>query len=217
MKIRTRHKLLKAIMVLAVLTFLVSLYDMFYNDASWEAILLITYVVLAFLALLLYIGFKPSLEKDEPIVTEELRAEPAGVDPLPAPLPVDEPLVAEEIVEIPRRHTTAGPLEGPHTFKCPFCSNTFALEASHIQRKADFRMNCPFCGNDVKIPQTPHLTRARGVDVRHARTSEKALYTCSSCGEVLRVTAPGSLLERFLNIRACPNCNSRQMVPATPA
>lgn len=218
MKIRTRYTLFKAIIVVAILVFLATLYDMFQNASEWIAIMFLLYAVLAVFALLLYIGWKPNLDEEEAVVSEVIRAEPeppAAVAVAPPP-GHEEPLWADEIVEVPRRRTPWANLQGPHHFKCPLCANVFALEASHIQRKSDFRLNCPYCGNDVKIPHLPHMTRAKRADVAHARADEKGMYTCTSCGEIVRVTAPGSALERLLNIKACPNCSSRQMTPATP-
>lgn len=213
MRIRTRHKLFKIIIAVAIIVFLVSLYDMFLNEAEWQIYILLTYLVLAFFALVLYIGHKPDLNVEEPIITEQIAAR--GIDEAPPPVPqVEEEAI--EVTEVPKpRAYAAGPVQGPHAFRCPFCSQVFGLEATHLRRSNDFRIACPYCANNIRIPRAPKVAAGDVGVVRHARESEQVLFTCTTCGEVLRFTAPRSRLERALHVNTCPNCRSPTVLLAT--
>ena len=208
MKIRTRHKLFKAIIAVAVVVFLFSLFDMFARDAEFQNYVLLAYIVLAILALILYIGHKPDLTEEEPIVAEELDATPAGMEPSLA-LPIAEEEAAIEVTELTKpRAYASGPIQGPHAFRCPFCSQVFGLEATHLRRQNDFRIDCPYCANNIRIPRAPKIAPGNLKGVNRAKEDDRVLFTCTNCGEVLRFTAPESRLERSLNVRSCPNCRS---------
>lgn len=222
MRIRTRYKLFKIVILLAVVVFVVSLYDMFIapseQKTDLQAYVLIAYAVLILVGLVLYIGRKPKLTQDEPIIAEELAAVPEGVEPEPLPT-LEEQEEAVEIVEVPkpRQTVSSAGLGGPSTFRCPFCSNLFALEATHVHRDADVRMTCPYCTNRIRIPRRPKVARGKTKGLRHVAPSDQVLYACNNCGEVLRFSAPGSQMERALLVQTCPNCKSRQMTLATAA
>jgi uncharacterized Zn-finger protein len=212
-RIRTRYKLFRAIIVVAIIVFLVSLYDMFGRDAEWQRYILLAYLVLAVLALILYIGHKPVLT-EEPIVSEELVATPEGGEPqVPLPVPEEEAVVEVSEVAKPRAYA-AGPVQGPHAFRCPYCSQVFGLEATHLRRSNDFRMDCPYCANNIRIPRAPKVAPGDLKRVKRAKHADRVLFTCGSCGEVLRFTAPQSRLERALSVRSCPNCRSPSVVLA---
>lgn len=229
-RIRTRYKLFKAIIAVAVIVFLATLYDMFFNDSAWRDGLLIGYVALGVVALLLYIGHKPDL--DEPVavalpaVEPEPEPVPAIVEPPPPvePPPIETPIFAEPepvamIEEVPRSQRVVGAVDvqGPHNFRCPFCVSTFALEATHINRRSDFRMDCPYCGRSIRIPRDPRIAKGEPVHVEEAAPQDRGLYTCSTCGEVLRFTAPHKPDDRRYGVRTCPNCESPQVQAAIPS
>jgi transcription elongation factor Elf1 len=213
-RIRTRHKLFRAIIGVAVLVFLASLFDMFLNDAAWMTYVLATYLVLAVLALVLYLGHKPVLPDEEPV--------PEGaVEPMPVPDPLAAEAAAQEeavveIEEVPKRRPIGGVhVEGPHYFRCPFCSHAFALEATHLRRTHDFRMNCPYCANSIRVPRKPKVAPGNVRPLHHAAPGERVLFACTNCGEVLRFTAPQSRLERALSVTTCPQCRSPTLALAT--
>jgi len=133
-----------------------------------------------------------------------------------APEPV--PMLAEEAVELEevpkRRPLVAADVQGPQAFRCPFCSQVFGLEATHLDRSNDFRMNCPYCANNIRVPRAPKVAAGDLQGVKDARLEDRVLYACSNCGEVLRFTAPGSRLERALSVSTCPNCRSPSLVLA---
>lgn len=208
MRIRTRYKLFKAIMVAAVLVFALTLYDMFANEAGWQAPLLIAYVLLIALGLLLYVGYKPTLVEPGPL------GEPVA-EPVTGAVAEEEAVV--ELAEVPKRRAVGVRVEGPHAFRCPFCSQVFALEATHLDRTSDFRMNCPYCANNIRVPRRPKVAPGDLRPLAHAPTSERVLFTCNNCGEVLRFTAPDSRLERALTVSTCPNCRSPSVALAAPA
>lgn len=212
MRIRTRYTLFKGLMALGVLVFAASLYDMFANEADWQFYILAAYALLIVLALVLYIGHKPKIEED--ILTEQLPAD------APQALPVEEEIAAAEIVEIPkqRAYVPASSMGPGHHFRCPFCSNLFELAATHARRTKDFRMNCPYCANSIRVPARPKVAPGDLAAFRSAAPDERVHYACRNCGEVLQFTAPGSRLERALRVATCPQCSSRQVtVAAAPA
>lgn len=198
MRIRTRYTLFKGIIALAVVTFLVSLYDIFARDSEWFFIVMAVYAVLALFALVLYIGHKPRLE-----------GEPTPVEPVPV-VP-DQDVVAE--VE-PARPLA---VEGPHHFRCPFCSNIFALELTHLQKKYELRMDCPFCANTIRIPARPKLAPGLPIQMDAVSPPEQAVFVCFNCGEMLRYSAPGQRAEDHARVRSCPHCGSDQVGPAVGA
>lgn len=219
MRIRTRHKLFKLLMLLAVLNFAFSLYDNYQLEQEFQVPVLLAYGVLAVLALLLYLGYKPDLSPEEPVITEEVVARPAEEEPAPELLEPETAYEAVEVEEVPKPKpaTASGDLRGRHAFRCPFCSNTFALESTHAGRAKDFRMSCPFCANNIRIPHRPKVTKGDMRALSSAPPSERVLYACRNCGEVLRFTAPGSRLRQAFSIVTCPHCESRHLVPAAPS
>lgn len=220
MRIRTRYKFFKLFALLAIVVFGLSLYDVFMNDADWLIYILIAYGALLLFDLLFYLGRKPILEEGEPIVAEEIQATPEPVEgeeaPAPPP-PAGEPVEAVEVVEVPKRRSVAVShnVRGPHHFKCPYCTNLFALELTHLNQRADFRMTCPYCGNSIRIPRRPRVAPGDLGSLRSAAPRDRVLYTCSNCGEVIRFTAPQSRLNELLNVSTCPHCRSGRVSSAT--
>lgn len=214
MRIRTRYTLFKAIGGLGVLVFLLSLYDMFANDAALQAIVLLSYAVLLLSALVLYVGYKPNLDTDEPLVSETIESQPDGQpDAGPDVVVTESAAEATEVVEVPKTTRVAlrAPLRGTHHFRCPFCSNVFAFEASHLERGADFRMGCPYCVNRIRIPKTPKVGRANLKAFRTAAQSDQVSFACSSCDETVRITAPFAAQDRRAALPACPRCGRATM------
>lgn len=197
MKIRTRYTLFKILLGLAVFTFLVSLWDIFGNQSDLFEEIMIGYVVLAVLALVLYIGHKPDLD-EEPVV-------------LAAPEPVPEQDVVGEV------GAPALDVKGPHHFRCPFCSNIFALELTHLQKRHETRMDCPFCANTIRIPARPKLSPGEPVAMGSVSAMEQAVFVCANCGEVLRYSAPGQRAEDRARVHTCPHCGSDRVDPAVGA
>jgi Zn finger protein HypA/HybF involved in hydrogenase expression len=196
LRIRTRYKLFRIILVLSIITFILSLYDIFANASAWFIPVMIVYIVLAIFALILYIGHKPQLD-------EEILAAP---EPMP---PQD---VAAEVAR-------GVNVQGPHHFRCPFCANIFALELTHLRKEHELRMDCPFCSNTIRIPRRPKLAAGQPVRLDLATPDEQALFTCENCGEVLRYTAPGQHPTDHVRVHTCPHCGSERVDPArgTPA
>jgi len=199
LKIRTRYKLFKVIIALAVVTFLVSLWDIFGNKSDLFEEIMIAYIVLAVLALILYIGHKPDLDEEEPIVVAT-----------PEPMP-DQDVVAE-VTPAP-----ALDIQGPHHFRCPFCSNIFALELTHLQKRHETRMDCPFCANTIRIPSRPKLAPGEPVAMESISSAEQAVFVCGNCGEVIRYSAPGQRPEDRARVHSCPHCGSDRVNPAVGA
>lgn len=224
MRIRTRHKLLKLLAGLAIVVFLASLWDMFLNDGELIIAVLGAYAVLLFLALLLYVGHKPTLDPREPIVAEELDARPVPVagEPEEPAWPTEgedeEPEDVTQIEEVPKPRAHVGTLDVGSTnhFKCPFCSNVFGVAASH-RRRNDFRVNCPFCANSVRVPKRPKVTQGDLSEFSHASPSERRVFACAECGEQIQFTAPHGKPARSLHVMQCPNCKSRRVLPAETA
>src|SRR5688572_22246807 len=156
------------------------------------------YIVLAVAALILYLGHKPDLD-EEPVVLAE-------------PEPVPEQDVVAEVAP-------AAPLavQGPHNFRCPFCSNVFALELTHLQKRHETRMDCPFCANTIRIPSRPKLSPGDPVAMASISAAEQAVFVCSNCGEVLRYSAPGQRAESRARVHTCPHCGSDRVDPAVGA
>lgn len=207
MRIRTRYKLFQAVGVLAVLAFFFSLFDIFGNQSDLFIPVMIGFLVLLAVDAVLYVGRKPLLD-EEGIETEIISATPEGNEPVP-----DDAL---EVVEVARSRPRLSNVQvaGPHHFRCPFCSNLFSVELTHLRGRSDFRMNCPYCSNTIRVPREPKVT-AQSIDALvHAAPSDRAVFTCTHCGEVLRFTAPGSRIERFLHVQLCPNCRRSAVVPA---
>ena len=198
MKIRTRYTLFKVIIALAIVTFLVSLWDIFGNESQLFEEIMLAYIVLAVLALILYLGHKPDLD-EEPVVVAT-----------PEPVP-DQDVVAE--VTPPR----ALDVQGPHNFRCPFCSNIFALELTHLQKQHETRMDCPFCANTIRIPARPKLAPGEPISMASISAAEQAVFVCSNCGEVMRYSAPGQRPEDRIRVHTCPHCGSDRVSPAAGA
>ena len=206
MRIRTRYKLFKIIAALAVVVFVASLYDMFQNASEWFVPIMVAYVVLALGALLLYIGYKPDLDEEE--------GEPVLSGPVVVAAP--EPIAAQDVVEeVPRPRNVN--VAGAHHFRCPFCSNVFALELTHLRKEHELRMDCPFCANTIRIPRNPKLSPGQAVDLTAIGPSEQALFVCEACGEFLRYTAPGQRAEDRARVHTCPHCGSERVDPAVGA
>jgi Zn finger protein HypA/HybF involved in hydrogenase expression len=195
-KIRTRYKLFKAIIVLAVVVFLVSLWDIFGNDSDLFEEIMLAYIVLGVLALILYIGHKPDLD-EEPVV-------------LATPEPMPEQDVVAEV-------TPGLEVQGPHHFRCPFCSNVFALELTHLQKRHETRMDCPFCANTIRIPSRPKLAPGEPVAMDSISAAEQAVFVCSNCGEIIRYSAPGQRAEERARVHTCPHCGSDRVSSAAGA
>lgn len=210
MRIRTRYTLFKAVAAVAILTFLFSLWDIFANHSNLFIPVVAAYLGLFVLAVLLYAGHKPVLD-EEGLETELVRAAPEGA---PAEAASIE---AIEVVEVPKSRPRLPSINvaGPHHFKCPFCSHLFSLELTHLRERHDFRINCPFCANNIRIPRQPRVTAQPLDELRAAAPSDRALFTCTHCGEVLRITAPGSQWDRLLHVQVCPRCQRTGVVPAT--
>ncbi|HLE48122.1 MAG TPA: hypothetical protein VI818_07485 [Candidatus Thermoplasmatota archaeon] len=202
MRIRTRYTLFKVIAALAVLVFVASLYDMFQNASEWFIPIMVAYVVLALFALLLYLGYKPDLEEE------------AAQAMVAAPEPISPQDVVEEVAPPP---TLDVKVSGAHHFRCPFCSNTFALELTHLRKVHELRMDCPFCSNTIRIPRNPKLSPGLPVDLSSPAPAEQALFVCENCGEFLRYTAPGQRAEDRARVHTCPHCGSEQVDPAVGA
>lgn len=199
MKIRTRYTLFKIIIALAVVIFLVSLWDIFVNESDLFEEIMLGYIVLAVAALILYLGHKPDLDEEEPIVLAE-----------PEPMPAQD-VVAEIAPPQPLD------VKGPHNFRCPFCSNVFALELTHLQKRHETRMDCPFCANTIRIPSRPKLAAGNPVEMNSVSAAEQAVFVCGNCGEVLRYSAPGQRPEDRLRVHTCPHCGSDRVDPAAGA
>ena len=200
MRIRTRYKWFKILIALAIVTFIISLYDMFANQSDWFVYVMIVYLVLAIIALILYIGHKPTLE-DEPT--------PVLAEPEPTPVPQD---VVEEVTPPMELQ-----VQGPHHFRCPFCANIFALELTHLQKQHELRMDCPFCANTIRIPRRPKLAAGQPVEMSGIGPREQAIFACENCGEALRYSAPGQRAEERARVYTCPHCGSTRVGPAVGA
>lgn len=214
MRIRTRYKWFRILILAAILAFLFSLYDIFANDSHLFIPVMGAYLVLFVAGLLLYLGHKPILD-EEGLQTEVVTARPEGE---PAPTPPEEEEEAVEVVEVPKPARPRVPhlnVAGPHFFKCPFCSNLFAFEMTHLGGRKAFRMNCPYCANSIRIPRQPKVATQKVEGLWHPTPEAQALMTCTRCGEVLRITAPGSQWERLLHVQACPHCARTGVVPAS--
>jgi Zn finger protein HypA/HybF involved in hydrogenase expression len=197
LRIRTRYLLFKIILGVAIAVFVLSLVDIFGNKSGLFIPVMITYVVLAVLALILYIGHKPDLEAETVLA---------------APEPVPDQTVVEEVTPRPALN-----VQGPHNFRCPFCANVFALELTHLRKEHDIRMDCPFCANTIRIPRRPRLSPGQAVRTDLATPEEQALFVCENCGEVLRYTAPGQQAVQNARVHTCPHCGSERVDPATGA
>lgn len=211
MRIRTRHRLFKVLVALAVIVFAGTLYDMFVNDSGWQIYFLLGYGVLLLAALLLYVGRKPVLPDD--LVSEVATAAPEPV--APAGQPTEE--AAEVRPDPPRRALGHAAMGGPHHFACPFCSHRFGLQATHVRRLADFRLDCPYCGNSIRIPRRPRVTSAPLDDLEAAAPPDRVHFACERCGEVLRLTAPGARSDRPPTVSNCPHCQNATVVLAAAA
>lgn len=211
MRIRTRYRVFRLVILVALLAFAFSLWDLLANDSGFFIPVMIAYAALFLLGLLLYLGHKPVLD-DTVMAAEFIEATPEGKPAEPTP----EPEEVIEVVELAktRPHIASVNVSGPHHFKCPFCSHLFSMELTHLRGRKDFWMNCPYCANNIRIPRQPRLATGKLDAVSNAAPGEKALFTCTRCGEVLRFTAPGGRLDRFLHVQACPNCKHSPVVPA---
>lgn len=198
MKIRTRYTLFKIIIALAIVTFLVSLWDIFGNASDLFEEIMLAYIILAVAALILYLGHKPDLD-EEPVVVAE-----------PEPMPPQD-VVAEVAPPQPLD------VKGPHNFRCPFCSNVFALELTHLQKRHETRMDCPFCANTIRIPSRPKLAPGNPIEMGAISAAEQAVFVCANCGEVLRYSAPGQRAEDRVRVHTCPHCGSDRVDPAVGA
>lgn len=195
MRIRTRYKLFRIIIIVGIVVFLVSLYDIFANESQWFIYVMIGYAALAILALILYLGYKPKLD-EEPVAAE------------PAP-PVEGDVVTEVPPPEPRRLN----VQGPHHFRCPFCANVFALELTHLRKEHELRMDCPFCANTIRIPRRPKLSPGAPVRMDRITPDEQALFVCENCGEELRYSTPGQRAEARARVHTCPHCGSGRVDP----
>lgn len=195
MRIRTRYKLFRIIIGVGILVFVASLYDIFANKSEWFVYVMIGYAVLAVLALILYLGYKPDLT-EAPVVVE------------PEPLPPQD-VVTEVPPPEPRRLN----VQGPHHFRCPFCANVFALELTHLRKEHELRMDCPFCANTIRVPRTPKLSPGLPVRMDRITPPEQALFICENCGEELRYSAPGQRAEARARVHTCPHCGSARVDP----
>jgi DNA-directed RNA polymerase subunit RPC12/RpoP len=228
MRIRTRHKLFKLLILLAVVNYLVFLYDVLLNESEFFVYVMIGFLAILFFVLLLYIGVKPDLD-DEPELLETVTAEPeademedslfaapAEEEP-PMAEPTPEPILEEapEVVEIPKPHANvdAANMRGPHHYRCPFCSHVFGVEATHLRNRRELRVSCPYCANHIRIPAKPKVVVG---EVPRGRVEDKdrVAYSCSNCGEVLRITAPQSSIRRRLIVQACSHCGSTRLTRA---
>jgi DNA-directed RNA polymerase subunit RPC12/RpoP len=197
-KIRTRYLWFKGIIVAAIVTFAVSLFDIFGNDSEWFAPIMIAYIVLAVAALILYIGHKPDLDDGPAVVaTPQTMPDQDVVTQLATPKHLD--------------------VKGPHNFRCPFCSNIFALELTHLEKRHEIRMDCPFCANTIRIPSRPKLAPGTQIAMETIGPAEQAVFVCGNCGEVLRYSSPGHRAEEHARVHTCPHCGSDRVDPAVGA
>ena len=116
------------------------------------------------------------------------------------------------VIEIPkpRAQLTGASMHGPHHYRCPFCSHVFSFEATHLKERKDVGAACPYCSNHLRIPARPHVVV--GPIPRGAlMASDRVAFACGNCGEVLRFTAPGSSIQRYLRLDACPHCGSTRL------
>lgn len=193
MKIRTRHRLFKIIIAVAIVTFVLSLYDIFVNQSGWFIPVMAVYVVLAVAALVLYVGRKPQLE-------ETVVAAP------------DEETPQDLAVETTPRSEVS--VRGPHHFRCPFCSQVFALELTNLRKQHELKMDCPYCANTIRVPRSPKLVPGSLVPMEEIQPADQAVFACASCGENLRFSAPGTAPEPRVHVYTCPHCGSNQVQPA---
>jgi DNA-directed RNA polymerase subunit RPC12/RpoP len=226
-RIRTRHSLFKALIVVGVVTYLVFLYDILLNESAWFIYVMIAFLALIVLALVLYLGRKPDVaeETEAEYAVEALPEEPAeeaveaepvpwpGYEAEPAPAPEPEPDETVEIVEEipkPRTPVPATAIHGPHHYRCPFCSRVFSMEATHLTGRMELRLSCPFCRNRIRVPSQPRMVVGH-VPSMPATQHEQAAFTCNECGEVLRFTAAASAIQRMLHVQNCPNCGNARL------
>lgn len=217
MRIRTRHKLFKILITLAVLNYLLFLYDVLFNNSELFIWVMIGFVVLILLTLLLYIGVKPELEPGDVVARETVEAEPEAQEipemPEPQPaLPPPTPDEAVQVVEIPKPHAQVDPsrIRGPHHYRCPFCSHVFSMEATHLQRRQELRITCPYCANHVRVPAAARIVVGE-VPRGWVPDTDRVAYQCQNCAEVLRFSAPASGIKRHLQIQTCPHCGSSRL------
>lgn len=218
MRIRTRHTLFKVLIALGVLTYLVFLYDILLNDSAWFVYVMGAFVVLILLTLLLYLGVKPDVEPGDIMAAETVEAEPEAdelpeteAEPQPQ-LPPPTPDEAVEVVEIPkqREHVDPSRIRGPHHYRCPFCSRVFSMEATHLDRRRDLRVSCPYCANHIRIPSAARIV-VGDVPRGWVPDSDQIAFHCQNCGEVMRFSAPASGIRRRLNVQTCPHCGSGRL------
>jgi transcription elongation factor Elf1 len=217
-RIRTRHKLLKLLIALAVVNYVVFLFDILFNASDLFIWVMLGFVVLIILTLLLYLGVKPTLEEGDIVAADEVLAEaeepvPAFPPEVPAPDPLPPPTRDEvvEVVEIPRRRpeVSAASMRGPHHYRCPFCSHVFSMEATHLKNRRDIRMSCPYCSNHVRIPPRARIV-VGAIPRGRVADKDRAAYRCAKCGEVRRVSAPASTARRMV-MQGCANCGSSRL------
>ncbi len=216
MRIRTRHTLFKVLIAAAVLAYLAFLYDIILNDSAWFIYVMGAFVVLILLTLLLYIGVKPDVEPGDILAAETVEAEPEAEElPEPEPqveLPPPTPDEAVEVVEIPKPHAQVDPsrIRGPHHYRCPYCSHVFSMEATHLDRRRELRVSCPYCSNHIRIPAAARIVVG---EVPHGWVpdTDRMAYQCQNCGEVMRFSAPASGIKRRLNVQTCPHCGSGRL------
>lgn len=153
MKIRTRHRLFKIIIGVAIATFVLSLYDIFAHQSGWFIPVMAVYVLLAVAALILYIGRKPQLEEETVVAAPEAEA--------PQDLAVET---------TPRSQVA---VQGPHHFRCPFCSQVFALELTNLRKEHEMKMDCPYCANTIRVPRSPKFVPGSLVPMDDVRPTDQ--------------------------------------------